>query len=141
MGAKDDPAAYLGQLHEQTMVLAWGGETSPEDRRRIVVAATIFGRQFEALTSERPIGTDPEGSRRLLMDLMNGVVREFARREGLGTDEAAGFLGEIGTRDRILEFSEVLDAREASGRPLDDLLREAVELRRQRAFQSGRDRP
>lgn len=123
------------------MVLAWGGKTSPEDRRRIVVAATVFGRLFEELASERPVGTGPEEARRLLMDLMNGVVREFALLEGLETNEAAEFLGEVGTRDRILEFSEVLDDHEASGRPLDELLREAVELRRQRAFQAGRDHP
>lgn len=121
------------------MVLAWGGKTSRLDRRRIVVAATVFGGQFEKLVSERPVGTDEE-TRRLLMDLMNGVVREFARREGLETDEAAEFLGEVETRDRILEFSEVLDAHEASGRPLDGLLREAVDLRRRRTFRTGRDR-
>ena len=116
------------------MRLAWGGETSAEDRRRIVAAALIFGRQFE----ERAPGADESGARRLLMDLMNAVIHEFAAREGMTTDEAAEFLGEVGVRDRVLEFSEVLDVYRESGRPLDDLLKEAVEGRRERAFRSGR---
>ena len=120
------------------MVRAWGEEASSEDRRRIVVAAVVFGRQFEERVAERPAEGDEEGARRFLMDLMNRVVREFARREGMGVGEAAEFLGEVGTRDRVLEFSEVLDAHEASGAPLDGLLREAVDLRRERAFRAGR---
>ena len=119
------------------MVRAWGGEASAEDRRRIVVAAILFGRLFEERVADRPVG---EGeARRLLMDLMNRVVGEFARHEGMGTNEAAAFLGEVGTRDRALEFSEVLDAHEGGGRSLDGLLREAVELRRERAFRAGRE--
>lgn len=120
------------------MVRAWGEGASAEDRRRIVVAAIVFGRQFEERAAERPVGADEEGARRFLMDLMNRVVREFARHEGMGVGEAAEFLGEVGTRDRVLEFSEVLDAYEESGGPLDGLLREAVDLRRERAFRAGR---
>ncbi len=120
------------------MVRAWGEEASAEDRRRIVLAAIVFGRQFEERAAERPAETNEEGARRFLMDLMNRVVREFARQEGMEVGEAAEFLGEIGTRDRVLEFSEVLDAHEMSGGPLDGLLREAVELRRERAFRAGR---
>jgi hypothetical protein len=116
---------------------AWGEEASAEDRRRIVAAAIIFGRQFEERVPG-PVETDEEGARRLLMDLMNGVVREFSAQEGMEVGEAAGFLGEVGTRDRVLEFSEVLDAHEGSGRPLDGLLRETVDLRRERAFRAGR---
>jgi hypothetical protein len=116
---------------------AWGGGTSAEDRRRIVLAAVLFGRQFEERASGRPFGEAE--SRRLLMDLMNGVIREFAASEGLTIDEAAGFLGRVGTRDRVLEFSEVLDAHAENGRPLDELLGEAVDLRRERAFRAGRD--
>ncbi|QIN81457.1 hypothetical protein GBA63_01555 [Rubrobacter tropicus] len=134
----DATVAYLNQLREETMRLAWGEEASPEDRRRIVSAAVIFGRQFEERISGRPVGDGEEETRRLLMDLMNRVVREFAAREGVETDEAAGFLGEVGTRDRVLEFSEVLDAHAESGRPLDELLREAVEARRERAFRARR---
>jgi (2Fe-2S) ferredoxin len=138
MPGTNDATAYLNDLREETMRLAWGGEASSEDRRRIVSAAIIFGRQFEERVSERPVGAGEDETRRLLMDLMNRVVREFAAHEGLGTDEAAGFLGEVGTRDRVLEFSEVLDAHTESGRPLDDLLREAVEERRERAFRARR---
>ncbi len=133
--AEDDRVlAYLGQLGEETMRAAWGGEASAVDRRRIVAAATIFGRQFEERASGGPVGEDE--ARRLLMDLMNAVIREFAAREGMTVDEAAEFLGEVGVRDRVLEFSEVLDAHEASGEPLDDLLRQAVEDRRDKAFRS-----
>ena len=120
------------------MVRAWGEDASAEDRRRIVLAAIVFGRQFEERAAERPPETDENGARRFLMDLMNRVVREFARQEGMEAGEAAEFLGEVGTRDRVLEFSEVLDAHAESGRPLDGLLREAVDLRRERAFRAGR---
>ena len=116
------------------MRAAWGEETPAEDRRRIVAAAIIFGRQFEERASEDPAGED--GARRLLMDLMNAVIREFAALEGMTANEAAEFLGEVGVRDRVLEFSEVLDAHEASGEPLDDLLGEAVKDRRDKAFRS-----
>lgn len=125
---------YLGRLSEETMRAAWGEEASAEDRRRIVAAATIFGRQFEERASGSAVGEDE--ARRLLMDLMNAVIREFAAWEGMTVNEAAEFLGEVGIRDRVLEFSEVLDAHGASDRPLDDLLREAVEDRRDKAFRS-----
>jgi hypothetical protein len=120
------------------MVRAWGEEASAEDRRRIVLAAIVFGRQFEERAAERPPEADEDSARRFLMDLMNRVVREFARQEGMQVGEAAEFLGEVGTRDRVLEFSEVLDAHAESGGSLDGLLREAVELRRERAFRAGR---
>lgn len=138
MAVTDDAAAYLKELREETIRLAWGGEASSEDRRRIVSAAIIFGRQFEERVSEQPVGGGEDEARRLLMDLMNRVVREFAEQEGMSTDEAAGFLGEVGTRDRVLEFSEVLDAYAESGRPLDELLQGAVEERRERAFRARR---
>lgn len=118
------------------MRAAWGGEASEKDRQRIATAAVIFGRQFEERASGRETGEDE--ARRLLMDVMNGVIREFAARERMTVDEAAAFLGEVGIRDRVLEFSEVLDAYEGSDRRLDDLLREAVEDRRERAFRSRR---
>ena len=120
------------------MVRAWGENTAAEDRRRIVVAAIVFGRQFEERVPERPADTGEEDARRLLMDLMNRVVREFAALENIGINEAAEFLGEIGTRDRVLEFSEVLDEHARTGKPLDGLLNEAVDLRRERAFRGGR---
>ena len=120
------------------MVRAWGEDASAEDRRRIVLAAIIFGRQFEERTAERSPEADKDGARRFLMDLMNRVVREFARQEGMEVGVAAEFLGEVGTRDRVLEFSEVLDAHAESGESLEALLREAVKLRRERAFRAGR---
>ena len=139
IGDTNDAAlTYLGQLEEGTMVRAWGEEASEEDRRRIAVAAIVFGRQFEERVAERPVEAGEEGARRFLMDLMNLVVREFARQEGMEVGEAAEFLGEVGTRDRVLEFSEVLDAQEGSGRPLNELLVEAVDLRREKAFRAGR---
>jgi hypothetical protein len=120
------------------MVRAWGEEASAEDRRRIVLAAVVFGRQFEERAAERAPEADESGARRFLMDLMNRVVREFARQEGMEVGEATEFLGEVGTRDRVLEFSEVLDAHVESDGSLDRLLREAVELRRERASRAGR---
>lgn len=134
----DAAVDHLDQLSEETMRRAWGEEASREDRRRIVSAAIIFGRQFDASPADPSPGLDEGAARRLLMDLMNRVVREFAAAEGMGTDEAAEFLGEVGTRDRVLEFSEVLDEHAGTGRPLDDLLREAVDLRRERAFRARR---
>ena len=115
---------------------AWGGEASTGDRRRIVLAAILFGRQFEQRVPEQNPGED---TRRLLMDVMNGVIREFADREGMDAGEAAKFLGEVGTRDRVLEFSETLDEHRKTGGPIDELLNEAVDLRRERAFRANRE--
>ncbi len=138
-GDVDPTPKYLAELSEETMLLAWGENASVEDRRRIVLAATIFGRQFEERAAERPSGEAE--LRRFLMGLMNGVVEEFARREGLDRDEAAEFLGEVGTRDHVLEFDEVLEAYEGeeTGRTLDELLRGAVESRRVKATRAWRE--
>ncbi len=133
---------YLAELREETMLLAWGEDASTEDRRRTVLAALIFGRQFDERVAERPAGSNEDDLRRFLMGLMNGVVEEFARREGMDRDEAAEFLGEVGTRDHVLEFNEVLDAyeeEEETGRTLDELLREAVESRREKAIRAWRE--
>lgn len=142
-GNRDSVLWYLAELREETMLLAWGEDVSAEDRRRIVLAATIFGRQFDERAAERPSGSDEDELRRFLMGLMNGVVEEFARREGLDRDEAAEFLGEVVTRDHVLEFNEVLDAYTGgeSGLTLDELLREAVEGREERAIRSRRGDP
>ena len=135
---KERAHAYLKELREETMLLAWGEDASTDYRRRIVVAAMIFGGQFEERVAGRSTDPGEDGFQRLLMDLMNGVVAEFARREGLDENEAAGFLSEVGTRDHVLEFDEVLDAYagEESGRTLDELLQFAVDARRERAIQS-----
>jgi hypothetical protein len=140
-GDPDPALGYLAELGEETMVLAWGEKTSAVDRRRIVLAAVIFGRQFDERVAERPSGSSEAELRRFLMGLMNGVVEEFARREGLDRDEAAEFLGEVGTRDHVLEFNEVLDAYLGgeAGTTLDELLREAVESRREKATRAWRE--
>lgn len=111
------------------MNLAWG-ERSPEDRRRIVSAAMIFGQQLEDRLAAPPDTSDEQGVQRLLMSVMNAAVQEFAGTEGMSRDEAAGFLGNVGTRDCVLEFNEVLETyEEDSGTSLDELLTEAVESR------------
>jgi hypothetical protein len=135
-GPSADPAApYLERLEEETMRLAWG-ERSPEERRRIVLAALIFGHQFEERA--RTLGPSPDEMevQRLLMGLMSAVIREFARREGLDEEEAGKLLGEVRTRDLILEFDEALAAAQSSNRSLDSALREAVENRRDMAVWS-----
>ena len=140
-GDPDPALGYLAELGEETMVLAWGENASVVDRRRIVLAAVIFGRQFDERVAERPSGSSEAELRRFLMGLMNGVVEEFARREGLDRDEAAEFLGEVGTRDHVLEFNEVLDAYLGgeAGPTLNELLREAVESRREKATRAWRE--
>jgi len=137
---REQALAYLGELREETMRLAWGEDTSIEERRRIVVAAMIFGRQFEERVTGRSAEPGEDELQRLLMDLISGVVAEFARCEGLDENEAAGSLSEVGTRDYVLEFDEVLDAYVGgeSGRTLDELLRDAVNSRRERAARSRR---
>jgi hypothetical protein len=142
-GDRDAVLGYLTELREETMLLAWGENVSAEGRRRIVLAATIFGRQFNERMAERPLGSDEDELRRFLMGLMNGVAEEFARREGLDRDEAAEFLGEVVTRDHVLEFNEIVDAYTGgeSVLTLDELLREAVEGREERAIRSRRGDP
>lgn len=132
--SESDAATYLGELRAATMRRAWGDER-PEYRRRIIAAAIVFGRQFEEQSATAG-GEDPQ---RLLMSLMNAVVREFAELEKLPGDEAANFLGEIPTRDYILEFDEVLEIYQngESGKTLDKLLDEAVESRQEKAIWSG----
>lgn len=138
-GAEDRGRALasLDELREETMRQAWGEEASAEYRRRIVVAAMIFGRQFEDRVTERSADLGEEGLQRLLLDLMNGVVTEFALREGLDENEAAGFLSEVGTRDHVLEFDEVLEAYRRSGKTLDELLQDAVNDRAVRSRHQG----
>jgi hypothetical protein len=129
---KADPAlAYLEELDRETMSLAWGPDKTPEDRRRIVLAATIFGRQFEERMRERPPENLEEREfQRFLMALMNAVISEFAEREGIDQASAAAFLGDLSTRDYVLEFNEVLEefANETE-KPLNEHLKAAVENR------------
>ena len=136
-GGPDLAPAYLNQLREETMTRAWGEDVSSEDRRRIVVAATIFGRQLEERLAQRSPEVGGEKLQRFLMALMDGVVEEFAEREGMDKGEAVAFLSEVSTRDYVLEFNEALDAYAAeddSGRTLDEILQEAVDSRREKAI-------
>ena len=127
--------AYLEELGEETMSLAWGPDKTPEDRRRIVLAATIFSRQFEERLGESPPESLDEGeSQRFLMGLMNAAVSQFAEREGLYPASAAAFLGHVGTRDYVLELNEVLEEHAANPeKPLNEHLRTAVESRQEKA--------
>ena len=134
-----DPAlAYLKMLKDETMTLAWGPDKTPEDRRRIVLAATIFGRQFEERMGEQPPESlEEKDFQRFLMSLMNAVISEFAEREGLDPASASAFLGEVSTRDYVLEFNEVLEEfANNPEKPLDGHLRTVVEDRQDRAIWS-----
>lgn len=116
---------------------AWGGR-SPDERRRIVLAAMIFGEQFDRKLADQPVGqpagTEQSDPQRLLMAVINASIDEFSRREDVGKEEAAELLGEVETRDLILEFDEVLEARQLNPeRTLDELLREAVDNRVRKA--------
>ncbi len=132
--AADSALGHLDELAEETMRRAWGAGTSPEDRRRIVLAAVLFGRLFEEHAWKSPPRGELE-QRRFLMGLMNDVVREFAGIEGMSRDAAAEFLGDVSIRDYVLELDEVLDAYagDSPGRTLDELRREAVDSRPYRA--------
>jgi hypothetical protein len=133
MNAGDTARRYLAQLEEETMRRAWGDRT-PDERRRIVLAAIVFGREFEARSSE----ANAEDAQRFLMSLMNAAIERFAALEGVDRAEATGFLGDVTTRDQILELNEVLESYEAgdSGKTLDALLEEAVQSRREKAIWS-----
>jgi len=133
--AQDPTLAYLAELDDATMTLAWGLDRTPEERRRIVLAATIFGQQFEERIGESlPEGLDERESQRFLMGLMNAVILEFAEHEGLDPTSAAAFLGDVGTRDYVLELNEVLEEYAANPeKPLNEHLRAAVESRQEKA--------
>jgi hypothetical protein len=135
-GDPDHAPAYLNQLREETMSRAWGEDATPEDRRRIVLAATVFGRQLEERLAQRSPRVGEEELQRFLVALLDGVVEEFAGREGMDKGEAATFLSDVSTRDYVLEFNEVLDAyaRGDSERTLDEILHEAVDSRREKAI-------
>jgi hypothetical protein len=127
----DPVIAYLEELDDETMSLAWGPDKIPEDRRRIVLAATIFGQQFEERMSEHPPeNLEEKEFQRFLMALMNEVISKFADHEGMDQASAATFLGDIVTRDYVLEFNEVLEEFASDpGKSLDEHLRTAIENR------------
>ena len=130
--------AHLRLLDEETMTLAWGPDRTFEDRRRIVAAALIFGRKFEErMEQSPPESLDDAHFQRFLMALMNAAIRGFAEAEGLDPATAAAFLGDVGTRDLIFEFSDVLDSfAEDPETPLNEHLRAAVEDRQHKAVRS-----
>ena len=135
---------YLGMLDEETMKLAWGADRSPEDRRRVVDAAVIFGRMFdERMVEAPPASLEEKDFQRFLMGLMNAVIAEFAAREGTSEAEAGAFLGEIRNRDHVLELNEVLETfAQDPDTPLNEHLKSAVEGRQDKAvwarhFRSG----
>ena len=131
-----DPAlAYLGELDDETTSAAWGTDKTPEDRRRIVLAAVIFGRQFEGRMREHPPDSlEEKDFQRFLMGLMNAVISDFAEREGLDAASASAILGEVSTRDYVLELNEVLEEFANNPEtPLDEHLKTAVESRQVRA--------
>jgi hypothetical protein len=120
---------------EQAEDAALGPDQTPEDRRRIVLAATIFSRQFEERLGESPPESLDKGeSQRFLMGLVNAVVSQFAEGEGLYPASAAAFLGDVSTRDYVLELNEVLEEHAANPeKPLNEHLRTAVESRQEKA--------
>ena len=130
----EDPApTHLDALREETMRRAWG-ERDPETRRRIVAAAMIFGEQFDKQLAAGSPDAGRQEAQRMLMGVINASIEEFARRENLGREEAADFLSEVETRDLVLEFNEVLEAREIEPeKTLDELLRDAVDSRLDKA--------
>ena len=134
-----DPAlAYLQRLDEETMTPAWGPGKTPEDRRRIVAAAMISGRQFDERMSENPPESIEEKDfQRFLMALMNAVIHEFAEHEGMDLASAGAFLSDVSTRDYVLEFNEVLEeAAEDPEKPLNEHFKAAIEARQDRAVWS-----
>lgn len=143
-GGHEGGPDHLGMLDEETMSLAWGPDRSPEDRRRVVDAAVIFGRMFDQRMVEAPPASlEEKDFQRFLMALMNAVIAEFAQKEGMSEADAGAFLGEIRNRDHVLELNEVLEAfAEAPETPLNEHLRAAVEARQDKAvwarhFRSG----
>ncbi len=143
MREEDRALAYLDQLEEGTMARAWGLDRTPEERRRIVLAALIFGRQFEERVEEPPLppeDLDEKGFQRFLMALINAAISEFAEREGTDPAVAAELLGDSYARDYVLEFDEVLEAHAIDPhKSLNEHFREAIESREERAARSRRD--
>jgi hypothetical protein len=131
----DSALTYLQELDDETMTLAWGSDKTSEDRRRIILAAVIFGQQFEErMEKHPPENLEEKEFQRFLMGLMNAVISEFAEREDLDPTSASALLGDISIRDYVLEFDEVLEEfTEDPEKPLNKHLRSAVENRHERA--------
>jgi cytosine/adenosine deaminase-related metal-dependent hydrolase len=81
--------------------------------------------------------TPTRESQRFLLGLMNALISEFAEREGLDPASAATFLGDIGIRDSVPEFNEVLEKYAADPeKPLNDHLRATAESSQEKAHWS-----
>ena len=94
----------------------------------------IFGEQLDARLSTGPPGVTEKETQRILMDVINASIDEFSRREDLDKEAATAFLSEVEVRDLVLEFNEVLEARETEPqKTLDELLKLAVESRLDKA--------
>ena len=137
-GGREGGPDYLGMLDEETMNLAWGPDRSPEDRRRIVDAAVVFGRMFdERMVEAPPASLEEKDFQRFLMGLMSAVIAEFAKQEGISEDESGAFLGDMRNRDHVLEFNEVLEsAAQDPDVTLNEHLKAAVEARQDKAIWS-----
>ena len=129
-------SVYLSELGEDTLRRAWGEDKTSEYRRRVVSAAVIFGQQLDTRMSENPPKMDEAGLQRFLMALMNSAILEFARSEDLDESAAAEFLGDVETRDYVLELNEVLEEYHGGSKSitLDNLLVETIENRREKAI-------
>ncbi len=132
----------LEKLTEETMTRAWGERTFRE-RQRIATAAVIFAQEFDSRAAELPESTGETEVQRFLMTLMSAVVDEFAQQEEISREDATSFLSEVGTRDLVLEFNEVLGAWEQDpDSSLDERLSKAVDARQDKSiwarhFRSG----
>ncbi len=137
-GVGEGAPDYLGMLDEETMNLAWGPDRSPEDRRRIVDAAVIFGRMFdERMIASPPESLEEKDFQRFLMGLMNAVIAEFAAQEGISQDDSGAFLGDMRNRDHVLEFNEVLESlAQNPDTPLNEHFKAAIEGRKDKAIWS-----
>ena len=137
-GGREGGPDYLGMLDEETMVLAWESDRSPEDRRRIVDAAVIFGRMFDdRMLESPPASLEEKDFQRFLMGLINAVITEFAEREGMNEVDSGAFLGDIRNRDHVLEFNEVLETfAQDPDTPVNEHLKAAVEGRQDKAIWS-----
>ena len=126
---------YLERLDKETMTLAWGPDKSLQDHRRIILTATVFSRKFQERMCDRPPESLEENKlQHFLMSLMNDVISECAEHEGLDAEEGHGLIGDVTTRDHVLEFNEVLEEyADNPQKSLDEHLKTAVENRPEKA--------
>ena len=101
------------------------------------MSSTAKGPQSEERMNAHSPKTPTRESQRFLLGLMNALISEFAEREGLDPASAAAFLGDIGIRDSVPEFNEVLEKYAADPeKPLNDHLRATAESSQEKAHWS-----